>query len=142
MDSLNKLRPLALFLLRCALGIIFIAHGYPKLFSHTAQAMQGFERSGFPGYAVYGIGALEFFGGGLLIVGLGTRVVGFLLAGEMVVAIWKVKFRSMYVVSDFEYEMALAAAAFALAAIGAGTISIDHLLPGARSKPRSKPDKK
>jgi putative oxidoreductase len=142
MDFLDKLRPLALFLLRCALGIIFIAHGYPKLFSHTAQAMQGFERSGLPGYAVYGIGALEFFGGWLLVVGLGTRVIGLLLVGEMVVAIWKVKFRSMYVVSDFEFEMALAAAAFALAAIGAGALSLDHLLFGASSKPRSKPDKK
>jgi putative oxidoreductase len=142
MDFLEKLKPLALFLLRCALGVIFIAHGYPKLFTHTAEAMQGFERSGLPGYAVYGIGALEFFGGGLLIVGLGTRVVGLLLAGEMLVAIWKVKFRSMYVVSDFEYEMALAAAAFALAAIGAGAISIDHLLFGGGSKPRTKPDRK
>jgi hypothetical protein len=35
MEALEKLRPLALLLLRAALGVIFIYHGYPKLFVNS-----------------------------------------------------------------------------------------------------------
>src|SRR5271168_2897051 len=81
MQSLEKLKPLALLLLRLALGIILVYHGYPKLFAHTHEAMQGFEHMGFPGYFVYIAGVIEFFGGCLLIVGLFTRIAGMLVAG-------------------------------------------------------------
>ena len=47
MHSLEKLKPLALLLLRLGLGIILVYHGYPKLFTHTHDAMQGFEHMGF-----------------------------------------------------------------------------------------------
>ena len=50
MQSLEKLKPLALLLLRLALGIILVYHGYPKLFTHTHETMQGFEHMGFPAY--------------------------------------------------------------------------------------------
>ena len=46
MDHLEKLKPLALLLMRFALGIIFISHGYPKLFGHTANTQQFFSRVG------------------------------------------------------------------------------------------------
>lgn len=42
----------------------------------------------FPGFNAHFVSALEFFGGILLILGLGTRVVGFLLAANMLVAYW------------------------------------------------------
>ena len=70
MHSLEKLKPLALLLLRLGLGIILVYHGYPKLFTHTHDAMQGFEHMGFPGYFVYIAGVVEFFGGCLLIAGI------------------------------------------------------------------------
>ena len=35
MQALERLKPIALLLLRLGLGIIFITHGYPKLFTHT-----------------------------------------------------------------------------------------------------------
>src|SRR5271156_6834084 len=87
MQSLEKLKPLALLLLRVALGVILAFHGYPKLFTHTHETMQGFERMGFPGYFVYIAGVIEFFGGSLLILGLFTRIAGLLVAGEMGVAL-------------------------------------------------------
>ncbi len=61
MQSLEKLKPLALLLLRVALGMILVFHGYPKLFTHTHEAMQGFEHMGFPSYFVYIAGVIEFF---------------------------------------------------------------------------------
>ena len=41
MKSLNALQPFALLALRLALGVIFFAHGYPKL-AHLGGGMQGF----------------------------------------------------------------------------------------------------
>jgi putative oxidoreductase len=143
MDSFDKLKPVALLFLRCALGIIFISHGFPKLFTQTAQFMKFSQSVGLPASAVYAIGVLELFGGGMLIVGLGTRVVALLLAGEMAVVIWKARMvHGIYVVHDYEHELALATASFVLTAVGAGVLSLDHPLFGRRSTARPKPDKK
>ncbi len=48
MDGLEKLKPLALLLLRVGLGIIFVHHGYPKLFTHTRDTIGMFVHMGFP----------------------------------------------------------------------------------------------
>lgn len=142
MQFLEKLKPLGLLLLRCALGVIFMYHGYPKLFTQSAQFIQFFGRVGLPSYAVYLIGLLELFGGAMLIAGFGTRGVALLLAGEMVVVAWKVKLvHGIYVVRDYELEMALAAAAFALTTLGAGVISLDQVFFAGRSRPRAKPER-
>jgi putative oxidoreductase len=128
MEFLEKLKPLALLLLRVALGIIFAFHGYPKLFMHTREAMQGFMHMGFPGYFVYIAGVFEFFGGLLLIFGLFTRIAGLLLAGEMAVALVKVHgiISNPMAVENYQFPLALAVGAFALTALGAGLVSIDH----------------
>jgi len=128
MQNLEKLKPLALLLLRLALGAIFIYHGYPKLFGHTHEAVQGFVRLGFPGYFAYISGLVEFFGGCMLIVGLFTRVAGLLLAIEMAIGIWKVGHLAVnpMAVRNYETPLALAVSAFALATFGAGLISFDQ----------------
>jgi len=139
MDFLEKLKPLALLLLRCALGIIFIFHGYPKLFTQTANWLQAFPRMGFPPYFAYIAGVLEFFGGCLLIAGLFTRVVGLLLAVEMAIAVWKVHLgQGIYLVKNYEFPLALCVAAFALATVGAGAISLDYPIFRGRARPKSK----
>ena len=129
MHNLEKLKPLALLLLRWALGLIFVYHGWPKLFGNTQQAMQGFAGVGFPAWMAYVAGVVELFGGALLIAGLFTRIAGLLLAGEMVVALWKVHLgKGLLAVNEYQFPMALAAAAFALAALGAGAISFDRAI--------------
>jgi len=130
MRSLEKLSPLALLLLRLALGAIFIYHGYPKLFGHTREFMQAFVRMGFPGYFVYISGVIEFFCGCMLIAGLFTRVAGLLLAAEMAIGIWKAGhlIADPMAVLNYEPPPLLAVSAFTLATIGAGIISIDHAL--------------
>ena len=139
MQSLEKLKPVALLLLRLALGIIFIFHGYPKLFTHTRETMQMFEHMGFPGYFVYLAGSIEFFGGSVLILGLFTRIAGLLLAGEMAIAIWRVHLPQgpITMVKNYEFPLLLATAAFTLATVGAGLISLDHaIFGGGRRGPR------
>jgi putative oxidoreductase len=128
MKSLNALQPLGLLALRIALGIIFFTHGYPKL-AHLGAGMQGFfVQHGLPGYFVYISGALEVFGGALLVLGLFTRPAA-LLAIEMGVAIWKVHSVKGYLaVHEYEFPLALLTACFALATVGAGKISLDQPL--------------
>jgi putative oxidoreductase len=140
MHSLEKLKPLALLLLRFAFGVIFIYHGYPKLFGHTRQTMDAFAHMGFSPYLAYLAGIIEFFGGCLLIVGLFTRIAGLLIAGEMAVALVQVHkiLEDPRAVHNYEFPLALATAAFTLATIGAGLISLDHVLfrEGRASAPR------
>jgi putative oxidoreductase len=130
MRSLEKLKPLALFLLRVALGIIFVYHGYPKLFGHTRETMQAFAHMGFPRYFAYISGVIEFFGGCILVLGLFARIAGLLLAGEMVIALWRVHgiLSHPRAVGNYEFPLLLAVASFAVAALGAGFISFDHAL--------------
>jgi putative oxidoreductase len=132
MKNLSSLQPLGLLLLRAALGIIFITHGYPKL-AHGAGMQHFFIEHGLPGYFLYVAGVLELFGGGLLLLGLFTRGAALLLAIEMGVAIWKVHgSRGILAVHEYEFPLAMAMGCLALATIGAGIISIDHPLFGNR----------
>ncbi len=130
MEILERLKPLALLLLRVGLGIVFIFHGYPKLFTHTHDMMPVFQRMGFPPYFVYIAGVIEFFGGIVLILGLFTRIGALLLAAEMAIAILKVHLPQGPIteVKNYEFPMVLAVACFALATIGAGMISLDHAI--------------
>jgi putative oxidoreductase len=129
MRFLDKLRPLGLLLLRWALGIIFIYHGFPKLFRPAAGTFEFFQHLGFPTYFAYVAGMVEFFGGCLLVVGLFTRLAGVLLAGQMLVAIWTAHLgKGILAVGEYEFPMALAAAAFLLATSGAGVLSLDYAI--------------
>ena len=143
MRFLNSLQPVGLLVLRIAMGIIFIAHGYPKL-AHLrggAQMQSFFVEHGLPGYFVYVAGVIETFGGGLLLLGLFTRAAALLLAIEMCVAIWKVHSGHGYLaVHDYEFPLTLAASCLALATVGAGMIAVDRLLfeGGGRARAKKK----
>jgi putative oxidoreductase len=129
MNRLEKLKPLALLVLRIGVGVIFIYHGYPKLFRTTQQMLDGFASLGFPSWAVYVAGAVELFGGGLLILGLFTRVAGVLLAGQMAIAVWTAHMgKGILAVSEYQFPLVLALASFTLATTGAGLISLDYAI--------------
>lgn len=72
-----------LSVLRIVSGFLLIAHGAQKLFGFLAPP----GTPGPPLMSQFGIGGiLEFFGGLLLILGLFTRPVAFILSGLMAVA--------------------------------------------------------
>lgn len=76
-------RPGALGALRIVTAYLFIPHGTAKLFGVPHIAMfDGLQLMSLVGLA----GILEAFGGALLLVGLFTRPVAFLLSGFMAVA--------------------------------------------------------
>ena len=75
--------PHAQALLRIVSGYLFLLHGSAKLFHVPHVAMyDGVQLMSLVGLA----GVLELVGGALLVVGLFTRIVAFLLCGEMAVA--------------------------------------------------------
>ena len=72
----TKTAPYAAFILRLALGTMFIAHGLMKVFVFTLPGTaQFFAAVGFPGWTAYPVPALEIAGGLLLVAGVYSRVV-------------------------------------------------------------------
>ena len=134
---LVRLQPLGLLFLRIALGAIMVAHGYPKVFhggyGHNMAAQVA--GMGLPGFLGYFVAYLEFIGGLMMLAGIFTRVIGFLFAGEMLVAILKVHLKNgIGTNGGIDFPMACMAIAFALIFFGGGLISVDHLIFGGGHK--------
>jgi putative oxidoreductase len=125
---LDRLQPLALFIMRLALGAVMVAHGYHKVFGglhHHAQMVAGL---GLPGWLGYVSAFAEFFGGLLVLVGLFTRLAAFAICVDMAVAIWKVHWHNgLTGEKGYEFPLALGAIAFGLIFLGSGPIALDHL---------------
>ena len=77
--------PQLLSLLRIIAAFLFMQVGTAKLFAFPAAVMPG-GGTAPPGTLPWVAGVLETFGGALLLVGLFTRPVAFILAGEMAIA--------------------------------------------------------
>ena len=86
-ESLAQYRPQALGVLRIMTALQFIEHGSQKLFNFPASA----EPHALTALTT-AAGILEFAGGILLALGLFTRPVAFLLAGEMAIAYFMAHF--------------------------------------------------
>src|SRR6476661_7701354 len=81
-SGLSRLTPYLLSVLRIVAASLFIAHGTQKLFAYPPSG-----RPPFPLQSQLGVaGALEAVGGTLLLVGLFSRPVAFVLSGEMAFA--------------------------------------------------------
>ncbi len=84
-SGLNVWAPRMLSVLRIMTALLFIQHGTQKMFDFPptdSLARAPFELVSLMGLA----GVLEFFGGILVLVGLFTRPVAFILSGQMAVA--------------------------------------------------------
>ena len=78
---------------------------------------------------MYVAGVIELFGGLAIALGLFTPVVGIILLLEMAAAMWKYNFNEgIYAVREYELPLILGLASLALAATGAGRVSLDHLI--------------
>jgi putative oxidoreductase len=70
-------------LLRIVTGFLFLWHGMQKLFGFPPGMPEG-----VPAFIIWVAGPLEFFGGILVMIGLFTRPVAFVLSGLMAFAYW------------------------------------------------------
>jgi len=140
MAFLKKLEPYTLLLLRCGLALVFIYHGYPKIFGDRERMVEAFQSIGLPPYVVYLVGTIEFFGGVAMALGLFTSIAGLLLLLDMCAAMWKYNFNEgIYAVREYELPLILGLVCLALAATGAGPLSLDRLLFRRTSVPDPKP---
>lgn len=85
-DTASAWRPRVLSILRIASGLLLLQHGTTKLLSFPQTEMSGIDPTSLPGIA----GIMELIGGALLVIGLFTRPVAFLLSGMTAVAYWLV----------------------------------------------------
>jgi len=130
-----------LLILRLAIAIVFIAHGWPKLnpngpMKGPAGFAGGLKQMGLPlpSFFAWIVALLETAGAVLLILGLGTRILAAALVINMLVAIFRAlrpmgaKFTDMAGGPRWELEFLLAAGALALVFTGAGSIALDPFL--------------
>lgn len=124
---------LALLLVRVVVGVTLAAHGYNKFFGggRIAGTARWFESIGMrPGRPHAVAAALGEIGAGLaLAAGLFTTPAAAGFVGLMAVAFWVAhRGKGFFVFSDgWEYTAVLAAAAVAIAMLGPGDWSLDHL---------------
>jgi len=127
---------IACLVLRLSLGFIMIPHGMQKLFGafggpgleDTASflAKIGLTPGGFWAWVAV---LVEFGGGIFLLVGFLTRVVAFLVATEMAVAILKVNAPRFFVSQGgMEFSLAVAVMAVAVVLLGSGPLSVDRAI--------------
>ncbi|MEU3554024.1 DoxX family protein [Streptomyces fragilis] len=130
-------RDLALLLARVAVGVVFLAHGWQKLFTNGIDGTAAFfDQAGVPAAtaSAWFAAVVELAGGAALIAGLAVPAAGVLLLIDMIGAFAFVHAGNGLFVDAGGYELVLVlgAAALALAAVGAGRFSADHLLTGRR----------
>jgi putative oxidoreductase len=133
---LDRLQPLALLVMRLVLGVVMVGHGYHKVFGGLHHHVQFVQSLGLPGWSAYLSAFAEFFGGLLVIIGLFTRAAAFAICVDMCVAILKVKLHNgLLSEHGYQFELALAALAFAIIFFGGGAIAFDHVrAPGSAGK--------
>jgi putative oxidoreductase len=119
--------PRLLSVLRFVTGFLFMAHGSQKLFGYPLAQ----PAPGPPLMSLMGIGGvLEFFGGLLILVGLFTRPVAFILSGMMAVAYFKVHAGAAFwpIINRGELAVLYCFVYLYLSAAGGGPWSLDRLL--------------
>lgn len=86
---LNSAQPYALGLFRIVIGLLFACHGAASLFGVLGGAMGGgtVDAGTWPGWYA---AVIQLVGGGLVLLGLGTRAAAFISSGSMAYAYFKV----------------------------------------------------
>jgi putative oxidoreductase len=124
----------SLFVLRVALGVVFVAHGYNHIWGGGKIAGTGrwFESLGMrPGIVHAWFASITEIGSGaLILLGLATPLACAGVVGTMLVA-WITNHLSngFFIFrpgEGYEYVMTLTLAGTALAGVGAGRWSLDH----------------
>lgn len=123
-------------ILRIAAALMFVEVGAMKLFAFpVGMPPNGATAALFSQIGIGGV--LEFFGGALLLIGLFTRPVAFILAGEMAVAYFQFHFpQSLWPVVNNGTSAALYCFVWLyFSAAGAGPWSLDAIRKSKRQEP-------
>jgi putative oxidoreductase len=131
----SRLQSPLLLAIRLYWGWQFAQTGWGKL--HSLEKITGFFTSlniPFPAFNAHFVAGLEFFGGILLLLGLGSRLVSVLMVGNMMVAYWTADREALisifsdpgkfYVADPFTFLFA----SILILVFGAGLFSLDALI--------------
>jgi putative oxidoreductase len=123
---LNSLQPMGALILRLALALSMIVHGYQKVVPHGAlnHFAHYVVTLGLPYWLGYVSAYTEFVGGMLLVIGLLTRFAAAMIAINMLVALFTVGIHQGFGI--YNYIIALAAIAIMLVVYGAGAMALDR----------------
>jgi putative oxidoreductase len=128
---------LALLVLRVVVGLLFVAHGSQKLFgSFGGGGLRGttdtFDTIGLRPARLHALaaGLSELIGGALLALGLVAPIGAALIIAVMTAAIMTVHWSNglWNTNGGFEFNLLVIAVAFAIAGVGSGNWSLDHVL--------------
>ena len=125
-------------LLRAITGALFMQHGLQKLFGLLVSPDRPWGGAP-PAFSQFWFaGVLEVFGGALIVLGLFTRPVAFLLAGEMAVAYFQVHAPQSFwpILNGGEPVVLFCFVFLYLFAVGAGPYSLDAMLFSRRADVR------
>lgn len=129
----NGLPTLTYFILRVVVGFLFMEHGGMKLFDWFGGVPNGHPATWSQAWIA---GILEFWGGLMILLGLWTRLVAFILSGEMAVAYWQFHYKpeSFWPIQNQGEPAVLFCFIFLhFAATGAGPWSLDAWLKGRKA---------
>jgi putative oxidoreductase len=129
MSAIRNLEPIARSVLRIVVGFTFSLHGMQKVLGFFG-GMGGKGGTAPFGSLFWLAGGLELIGGLLLILGLFTSPVAFVLCGEMAVAYFKAHFPHGFfpLVNHGELAVLYCFIFLYLCTAGAGPLSLDSLL--------------
>jgi putative oxidoreductase len=135
-EFLQEWSPRAQGLLRIVTAYLFLTHGMAKLFGVPHVAMfDNVSLFSLVGFA----GILELAGGAMLLIGLLTRPVAFLLSGEMAVAYFMEHATKgnplVPMLNEGELAVVYCFVFLFFAAAGAGAWSVDAARTGERRRP-------
>ena len=117
--------PRLLSVMRIIVGFLYMAHGGSKLLGFPAPFPMHINLFSLLGLA----GVLELFGGALILLGLFTRPVAFILSGEMAVAYFMAHAPKAFwpLLNGGEAAVLYCFVFLYLAAAGAGPWSLDRM---------------
>ena len=123
----SRTAPYAAFVMRVALGLMFLAHGLTKVLVFTPAGTVGFfESIGFPGLLAYPVMAFEVVGGLMLVLGVYTRWVAAVAVVQLLIAS-TVHFSNGWSFTNanggWEYPIYLAVTALVVALLGDGAFA-------------------
>lgn len=123
----SRTAPYAAFVLRVALGLMFLAHGLTKVLVYTPAGTVGFfESIGFPGLLAYPVMAFEVVGGLMLVLGVYTRWVAAVAVVQLLIAS-TVHFSNGWSFTNanggWEYPVYLAVTALVVTLLGDGAFA-------------------
>jgi putative oxidoreductase len=124
---MGRFAVVALTALRVASSLMLMAHGAQKLFGCLGGMGGAGQTATFP-ELIWFAGVIEFFGGGLVLIGLWSRPVAFLISGELATAYFMMHApHAFWPVHNHGEPAALFSFVFlAISALGPGPLSLDH----------------